>query len=371
MRLFIRRGKYCVDFTCPVTHGRRRKCTEVRAHGAGDDEGAAKARAMEVAKRLVEAPQEVSKRAARERPGTLGFILRRTYEEHWSTMPYGAQVRHQVNLLCREMGGRRLDAVTYKLLREHAVVWIADGTAPSTVNRRIAAISVALREAHLREEVRKIPAKFPHYSEKRYTRERYMTEDEERLALGWLEQRAIEDDAAKRENWIYVRHLMVFLLDTGFRFGESFKFTLERGHADLAHGCTKTTIGRRIPLTRRALAAAEYLLRSPIHEKLNRSTTGSRPKVSWDWCSWRWERCMIAIGANTGEPKEKNKLTLHILRHTCASRLVQRGIDLYRVQKWMGHNCINVTQRYAKLAPGMFAEAVALLEQPPGDSRES
>lgn len=156
----------------------------------------------------------------------------------------------------------------------------------------------------------------------------------------------------------------MFLLDTGFRFSEAFKFTLEGSQADLAHGCTKTTVGRRVTLTSRALVAAKYLMRSEIHRELDLSTTRLRPKAAWDWCAHRWDRCMLAIGANKGGSREKNKLTLHILRHTCASRLVQQGIDLHVVQKWMGHQSINITERYAKLGKDRFAGALAALEAP-------
>jgi integrase len=49
-------------------------------------------------------------------------------------------------------------------------------------------------------------------------------------------------------------------------------------------------------------------------------------------------------------------------RHTFASRLVQRGVDLYRVQKLMGHANPQQTQRYAKLAPTHLIDAIAVLE---------
>lgn len=37
----------------------------------------------------------------------------------------------------------------------------------------------------------------------------------------------------------------------------------------------------------------------------------------------------------------------HDLRHTFATRLVQRGIDLYKVQRLLGHKTNHMTQRYA------------------------
>lgn len=51
----------------------------------------------------------------------------------------------------------------------------------------------------------------------------------------------------------------------------------------------------------------------------------------------------------------------HLLRHTCASRLVQRGVDLYVVQKWMAHKNIQTTQRYAKLHPRNLQSAANIL----------
>jgi integrase len=44
-------------------------------------------------------------------------------------------------------------------------------------------------------------------------------------------------------------------------------------------------------------------------------------------------------------------VTLHTLRHTFASWLVQAGVSLYKVSAWMGHQDVKVTQRYAHLAP--------------------
>ena len=51
----------------------------------------------------------------------------------------------------------------------------------------------------------------------------------------------------------------------------------------------------------------------------------------------------------------------HDLRHDFASQLVMKGVDLYRVKELLGHGSIEITQRYAHLAPHTLAEAVEVL----------
>jgi site-specific recombinase XerD len=54
----------------------------------------------------------------------------------------------------------------------------------------------------------------------------------------------------------------------------------------------------------------------------------------------------------------------HDLRHTFASRLVMKGVDLYTVSKLMGHYSTEVTERYAHLANAHLQKAVDSLTIP-------
>ena len=60
--------------------------------------------------------------------------------------------------------------------------------------------------------------------------------------------------------------------------------------------------------------------------------------------------------------KINSKLNFHSLRHTFASRLVQRGVSIYEVSKLLGHSDIKTTQIYAHLRNEDLRNAVELLE---------
>ncbi len=54
----------------------------------------------------------------------------------------------------------------------------------------------------------------------------------------------------------------------------------------------------------------------------------------------------------------KNRVVIHTLRHTFASHLVINGTPIFTVKSLMNHRDINMTMRYAKLAPSSGMSAV-------------
>ncbi|MBI1912145.1 MAG: tyrosine-type recombinase/integrase [Deltaproteobacteria bacterium] len=59
---------------------------------------------------------------------------------------------------------------------------------------------------------------------------------------------------------------------------------------------------------------------------------------------------------------EIKEFRFHDLRHSFATRLVQNGVDLYKVQKLMHHREIKTTQRYAHHYPESLREGVNVLD---------
>jgi len=75
-----------------------------------------------------------------------------------------------------------------------------------------------------------------------------------------------------------------------------------------------------------------------------------------DWITNIWNRVRDHLGY-----AEKEWYVPHLCRHTCATRLVQRGVPLGVVKDWMGHESIQATMIYAHHAPKQLHEAVKVL----------
>lgn len=61
----------------------------------------------------------------------------------------------------------------------------------------------------------------------------------------------------------------------------------------------------------------------------------------------------------------------HVLRHTFASQLAMEGVPLLTIKELMGHSSIQMTMRYAHLAPSALAQAVPALLRAEARAREN
>ncbi|MGB3830552.1 MAG: site-specific integrase [Mesorhizobium sp.] len=215
------------------------------------------------------------------------------------------------------------------------------GNSNATINRKMAALSKLLRKAHKMGDIHSLP-EFRRQKE-RAGRIRFLERDEEARLFAAIRGRS--EDAYR---------LSVFLVDSGCRLGEALGLIWNdiQGHR-VSFWITKSGRSRTIPLTDRARAAVSV------------SAEGRRLKGPFAMLNqpqyraiWNEAKMEVGLGADT-------QVVPHILRHTCASRLVQGGIDIRRVQMWLGHQTLQMTMRYAHLATHDLDGCVTVLESRP------
>lgn len=56
------------------------------------------------------------------------------------------------------------------------------------------------------------------------------------------------------------------------------------------------------------------------------------------------------------------RVTPHQLRHTCGTRMAERGVDVRVIQEFLGHASLDTTYRYLMVRPHRMAEAVGRLD---------
>jgi integrase len=252
----------------------------------------------------------------------------------WKDQKSADPCKLRMGKLLTAEGGKAITEIDYNWLvnlRERMVAtW---GIKPSTVNRYMAMISKALTEAHKRGRLAAMP-KVP-YAREPKGKLRWLTRDEEARLMAACGDIWTVPEAEK------MRNLLVALLDTGGRLSEvlGVRQTFCWKNAEqVTFLDTKNGSSRSVPLTGRAIAALACL-----------------PDWTNKFATDRFTRLRNHC--------ELPDVSLHTMRHTCASRLVQGGMDLYRVMTWLGHSSINVTQRYAHLAPTSLAHGADLLAQ--------
>jgi integrase len=160
-----------------------------------------------------------------------------------------------------------------------------------------------------------------------------------------------------RENWPEHLPALMISLHTGMRASEQFGLqwsdvSLTRKSITLSH--TKAGRTRHVALNAIALEAFKTLKGTV--------TTSSGPVFLYeDGNPVHTARGWFETAVEMAELKD---YTWHCNRHTFASRLVMAGVDIRTVAQLMGHSTIQMTMRYAHLAPEHTQAAVDRLVSP-------
>jgi integrase len=211
---------------------------------------------------------------------------------------------------------------------------------PATVNRLVANLKAMFvwgeGKGFVTKEVRESISKV-----------KLLTEDNARLRYLTREEadRLISNCAD------YIKPIVIIALNTGMRKAEI--MGLKWIQVDLVNrvilldqASTKNKKRREIPLNNTVLATLKGLIRNTENDR-----------VFWNVPKF-WRKAFH--GALRRSKIQDFKF--HDLRHTFASWLVQAGVPLKTVQEILGHATLNMTMRYAHLAPDNRVDAVRMLD---------
>lgn len=274
---------------------------------------------------------------------TVSEALERAYEVHWRSGSRPDMKRLTMGQIELHFGKT---TVITSIDTEAVDQWVSSlvkrGDADSTINRKMSTLSLALKLAQDYGKLSSLP-KMRRRKEQN-GRIRYITGEEEKQIM------------ATFEGWGKLDHLdaYVVFVDTGLRMGELWNAEgrdIDERQKVINIWKTKTNIARSIPLTERVFAILAR--RKKLHQ------TGKLfPDADNFWFRTQWDRMKAHLGLADDE-----QFIPYVCRHTCASRLVQRGVSLLIVKEWMGHASIQTTMRYAHLAPTSLLNVVKVLEQ--------
>lgn len=283
------------------------------------------------AKLSLESPHSRATSATRDpQYHTLGDVLDHIWRHSWSQGASAPSIRSGVAIVKAYFDGRPLSSITASDLEVFVTHERKRGMTPSTVNRRLSLISQALRWAEEHQLIYRAP---------RVRRQKELMPRDT-----WLEVSDVERlvDLARSWGRPEIADYIQLLAFTGMRMSEA--LTLKASDVDLERGMirvrgTKTNRTRFVPIFPSA------------RSMLEKRTEGLKPAdllfgFSYNSFENTWARLREVMGWSNDPQKVP-----YILRHTFASLAVQNGMPLDRVSRILGHTTLNMTMRYAKLAP--------------------
>lgn len=266
------------------------------------------------------------------------------YVEHHATYSRSKETAEsQVSVLAAHFGDRPFESIR----RDDIAAFIAArkiaGIAGATINRNLAAISKMANLADLTNPVKGVPR-----FRETQGRTRYLTESEAQRLL----------DAAPE----HLKSLILAALMTGGRFGELVALTWGDLDLDAAvlwfrSGNTKSRRERLVPLTPTMVEAFRGMPRRKATDRVFQFRGRDFGSVR---TSFTRARKAAGLGAD---------VTFHVCRHSYASWAVMNGLDVYRLQRYLGHSSMTLTQRYAHLSPEYLKDGVRFFGPPNGDGK--
>jgi integrase len=243
-------------------------------------------------------------------PVTLLDALEKAQDKLWREGAWKPQAIAHVRVLAALMGaGKALADLTDDDF-ETAADTLLETKAPATLNKALAAVSKLLEHARAKGWIAAVP-KLPWQPEPK-GRIRVLTSEEEHRLLELMPKD--------------VQALCILAVETGCRRGELLRVTAQDRTRPNWLVLPKTKAGepQGVPLTERAQGALADLLADvvPSQQRLRHHFEAARIKAGLE------------------------DVCFHTYRHTCATRLLEAGVDLQETKEWLRHSDISTTLRY-------------------------
>jgi len=159
-------------------------------------------------------------------------------------------------------------------------------------------------------------------------------------------------------------HLADFIrlaLNTGCRKNELLKLSWDR--VDFAAGCIRLE-GDHTKNGKRRVVPLSEVARSALANR-EKFRAEHCPKSPWVFSHRNGERVQFLQNGfeSACDRAGISNFRVHDMRHTCASWLVSAGVSLLEVKALLGHSSIEMTERYAHLAPENLSRVANTLDR--------
>jgi integrase len=196
-------------------------------------------------------------------------------------------------------------------------------------------------------------------------RERWLTRSEAArlLMAAWRAKQVMRDKHTRRAVGRHVARFILVGLYTGTRSsaicGAALMPTIGRGHVDLEQGMFyRQAIGRRQTKKRQPPVKLPPRLLAHLR-RWQRHGLAKRAVVEWNGKAV--ESVRKGFEAAVRAARLGAEVTPHVLRHTCATWLMQKGVNLWDAAGFLGMTVQQLEQGYGHHHPDYQEEAVAAL----------
>jgi integrase len=233
-----------------------------------------------------------------------------------------------VNKITRPMVNKMMDILKQERKNSNAVV-----------NQKMGYLRVVLQEMEEDGFIEMI--KMPKPRPTKNSKVHYLTEDMEKELLDYF---SVHSKKAF--------HIVSLLIDLGCRVNELLE--LEKRFVDFKNNQInfnerKNDKAVAVPMTQRV----RWIMNLYYYDV---DDTDRLFDINYSELNAIWQKARKDLGY-----ADKKFYTLHLCRHTCGSRLAQKGVPILLIKDWLGHEDIENTMIYAHLQPKALHSVVDVL----------